>query len=273
MKRRSLVAGAAASAAAALLWRRPVGAQEPPLRLFVAASTRNAVETAVAAWRARFGDAAPVVSVAYGSSAALARQIELGAPADLFLSANQLWMRELVEKKLVLASTQRPVLTNRLVLAAAPGQASALPSRPEIDGAIDLAGGLGADGRLAIGRVRSVPLGLYGAAALQRLGLWESVAGRLAEAKDARAALAYVSSGATPLGVLYASDLRAAQKSAAAAAPRLVGLFPAASHDAIVYPMALTQSGGRRETARDLLTFLSSAEAQRIFAEYGFGQP
>lgn len=263
--------GLAACAAALSAAKAPAYEDDGPLRAFVAASLAQAFEAVAKAWRAAAGGRAPAVMVSHGSSAGLARQIELGAPADLFVSANTLWMDRLAETGAVAPETRAPLLTNRLALAAAAGQAESLAPRDEIDGAIDLVGALGEDGRLAIARVKSVPLGVYGKQALVSLGLWDSVSGRLAEAQDARAALAYVTEGATPLGVLYASDLQLAEALYGGQSPKRIGLFPKDSHDPIVYPAALTPAGAKRAAARDLLVHLRSPEARRRFGEFGFG--
>lgn len=271
MRRRTVLkagVGAVAWAAPAVL-----RAEDPdPVRVFAAASLAFVLDEAVALWRrAAPKGVRPRVSVSAGASSTIARQIERGAPADLFISANAAWMDYAVGKNAVVAETRVDLLSNRLVLAAAPDQAGALASRPEIDGSIDLRGALGASGRLAIGRVRTVPLGIYGRAALEGLGLWRSVEDRLVEAENARLALAYVRRGETPLGVLYASDLAFDPSGAPASArPRAVGLLPQAAHPRILYPAALTPQGAARPAARDLLGFLTAEPAADLFRARGF---
>ena len=278
-RRRAVVRGAVVLGAAALLIGGgpvpAVAASPRSVRVFAAASLAGALDEATALWRSRRAalGVSVGVSLSYAASSTLARQIELGAPADLFVSANTTWMDHLGTRDAVAPETRRDLLSNRLVLVAAAGQATGLDERREIDGEIDLLAALGADGRLATGRVKTVPLGIYAKAALEALGLWDSVATRLAQAESARVAYAYVARGETPLGVLYASDLAGESERAAPNAPRRIGLFPQRSHPRILYPAALTPAGAKAPMARDLLDFLASEHAAAVFQRHGFEQP
>jgi molybdate transport system substrate-binding protein len=224
------------------------------LLVFAAASLQDALDGVVAAWP---GDAA--IAASYASSSTLARQIEQGAPADLFISANPEWMDYLAERGLVRAGSRADLLGNDLVLVA-PAAAGARPLA--IAPGFDLVGALG-DGRLAMGDPDHVPAGIYGRAALESLGVWQQIAPRLARADNVRAALALVARGEAPLGIVYGSD--------AVAEPgvRVVGTFPESSHPPIIYPVAVP-AGSRHPAAATLVEFLESATAAAIFARFGF---
>lgn len=243
-------------------------AEAGPL-IFAAASLRTALDRIAALWAEAGG--APT-RISYAASSVLARQIERGAPAELFLSAHPRWTERLVARGALRGASRRVIATNRLALIAAPGQADQLAilgaaaAPGEIGAGLPLRAALG-EGRLATARVESVPLGLYAKAALSGLGLWPQVADRLAEAQNARIALAFVARGEAPLGVVYATDARLAPE------VRLIGLFPAASHPPILYPAALTADGAGSESARAFLAFLTSAPAQAVFRDLGFGDP
>lgn len=227
-----------------------------PVTVFAAASLRTALDAVAARFTAA---TARPVRLVYGGSSVLARQIRQGAPAQVFLSANSAWMDALERDGFLAAATRVDLLTNRLVLVAAPGRTSA----PAIAPGFDLAGALG-DGRLAMALVDAVPAGIYGKAALRSLGVWDRVRDRVAQADNVRAALWLVASGEAPFGIVYATD--------AAAEPRVrvVGRFPADSHPPILYPAAILSAGDSGE-ARDFLRFLTGAEAGALFAGYGFG--
>jgi molybdate transport system substrate-binding protein len=254
--RRALALAAAALVAAAPAAPRAAAAE---VVVFAAASLRTALDAAAAAWTAETGTA---VSVSYAGTAALAKQIEQGAPADLFLSADVPWMDWLDGRGLIRPGTRRDLFGNRLALVAhdpaAPPVALARP--------LDLAVLLGADGRLAIADVAAVPAGRYGRAALEALGAWDAVADRLAPAPNVRAALALVARGEAPYGVVYATD------AAADPSVTVVGTFPADSHPPIVYPAALT-AAGRSPDAAAFLDWLSGGAARPVFAAQGFTFP
>lgn len=201
------------------------------------------------------------VDVSFAASSALARQIDNGAPADLYLSANAAWMDYLEARGDIAPETRRVLLGNRLVLIA-PGDSTL---EAELTADLDLAALLG-DGRLVLGDPDHVPAGIYARQALEALGLWSSVEDRTARQVDVRAALAVVERGEAPLGVVYATD------AAAFPAVHVVGMFPAESHEPIVYPVALV-AGRESPVAHRLLTFLSEPEAMAIFARHGFTAP
>lgn len=236
-----------------LLTLQPAAARD--LLVFAAASQRDAIEEVIAAWsKAGAGSA----RAAYESSSTLARQIEHGAPADLFISASTMWMDYLDERKLIDSATRVDLLGNRLVLVGPQGGAPVA-----VAPGFDLVGRL-SGGRLAMGDPDHVPAGIYGRQALETLGVWTAVEPRLARAPNVRAALALVARGETPLGIVYGSDAMA--DSAVAVA----GIFPADSHAPIVYPAAVTTASAAPDAAKRLLAFLRAPEAGRIFAAHGF---
>ncbi len=194
--------------------------------------------------------------LSYAGSSALARQVQLGAPADVVFLANTDWMQVLERDGLITSGTRRDLLGNRLVLAGPAGSAPV-----QIGPDLDLVGLL-AGGRLAMALVEAVPAGIYGKAALESLGLWEEVAPKVAQTDNVRAALALVSLGQTPLGIVYASDVVADPKVAA------LGVFPDELHPPIRYPVAAV--AGREDVAAAFLTFLQGAEARAVFERHGF---
>ena len=224
------------------------------LVVFAAASLKESLDAAVATYAA---PDRPKIVVSYASSGALARQIENGAPADLFISADQAWMDYLGERKLIDQATRRTLLTNRLVLVAPADRPLSLRIAP----GFALAQALG-DGRLAIGDPATVPAGRYAQAALESLGVWSQVASRTAPAESVRAALALVVRGEVPLGIVYRTDAISEPK------VRVVGEFAADSHPPIVYPAAVV--AGARPAAGALLDYLASPAARAVFARFGF---
>ncbi len=249
------VVGASVALAAAGLSRgRTVAA--PALLVFAAASTKDALEAVGRLWQAQ-GHASARFS--FAASSTLARQLEQGAPADLFVSADMEWMDYARQNRLVREDTVRPLLGNRLVLVApAEAKARALALRP----GVDLAGAL-AGGRLALADVRSVPAGRYARAALESLGTWEAVRSRLAMTENVRVALALVARGEAPLGIVYESDARAEPR------VRVVDVFAPDSHPPIRYPMAITRAS-RHADAPAFHDHLRSPRAGEVFREYGF---
>lgn len=230
-------------------------AQSGPTVVFAAASLKTALDAAVAAWIAGTGQP---VTVSYAAASTLAKQIELGAPADLFLSADLDWMNYLQTRSLIRPETRRNLFGNALVLIAPAGVSVAF----RIGSGADLGAALG-DGRLAVGEVTSVPAGKYGKAALTTLGLWEGVKDKLAAAESVRTALALVARGEAPLGIVYATDARAEPKVV------VVDKFPATSHPPIVYPVAILASSAQPGAA-GFLDYLSSPPAAALFAAQGF---
>ena len=174
-------------------------------------------------------------TISYAASSALAKQIEQGAPADVFFSADLDWMKYLSERKLIKPDTETELLGNRIVLVAPADSSAATEIAPNFD----LAGLLG-DGRLAMANVDAVPAGKYGKAALETLGVWASVEGKVAQAENVRAALALVSTGEAPLGIVYQTDAKADPK------VKVVGIFPQDTHPPIVYPVAETAESEER---------------------------
>ena len=221
--------------------------------VFAAASLTNALDRVAASWTA---ETSHTVVVSYAGSSALARQIQQGAPADVFISASVDWMDAVAGD--LREGTRRDVLGNSLVLIAHGRDAAPVT----IDAGLDLAGMLG-DGRLAMALVDAVPAGIYGKAALTSLGLWGGVAERVAQADNVRAALVLVAQNEAPLGIVYATDAAVADDVG------VIGTFPADSHDPIVYPAAITAES-TSAVAQDFLDYLGSDPARAIWEEEGF---
>lgn len=233
--------------------------QAEPLTVFAAASLKNVMDEQGAAFAAAGG---PPVRFSYGASSALARQIEQGAPADAFLSADIDWMNYLADRQLIVPSSRRDLLSNRLALVAPANSAVKLKIAPGMPIARALGEGRLGEGRLAIA-APEVPAGKYGRAALARLGVWPQVKDRLAPAENVRAALLYVSRGEASLGIVYDTDARVDP------GVRIVGLFPENSHPRIVYPAAVLARSTNPAAGR-FLTFLRSPRGRAIFQKYGF---
>ncbi|MFB2550229.1 molybdate ABC transporter substrate-binding protein [Ensifer soli] len=225
-----------------------------PVTVFAAASLKNALDDINATWKTESGKEA--VS-SYAASSALAKQIESGAPADVFISADLAWMDYVAERKLIRDDSRADLLGNSIVLVGAPD------AKPvEIGAALDLAGLLNG-GRLAMGAVDSVPAGKYGKAALEKLGLWASVEKQVAGAENVRAALLLVSRGEAPLGIVYKTDA-ATDKEVA-----ILGTFPDDSHPPIVYPVAVTAEAKSPDAAA-YVAYLRTPAAAAVFERYGF---
>jgi molybdate transport system substrate-binding protein len=239
-----------------LLAAAPAHAQQRGPTVLAAASLQEAMTAAASAWRAR-GHPRPILS--FAASSALARQIEAGAPADLFVSADEEWMDYVADKGRLRPRTRTSFLTNRLVLVAP----AASTARLSIGRNFPLARALGS-GRLAMADPDSVPAGRYGRAALTSLGVWSAVEGRLARRENVRAALALVERGEAPFGIVYATDARAPSR------VRVVGTFPASSHPPITYPVAVLRAS-TNDDADSFRRFLVSRHGRAIFARYGFG--
>jgi molybdate transport system substrate-binding protein len=224
-----------------------------PLTVFAAASLKNALDDIDNAWKEQGGQG---VQASYASSSTLAKQIEQGAPADVFLSADAQWMDYVMKRGLV--ATPHDLLGNRLALIAGSGTEIKVDIRP----GFDLAGPLG-NGRLAVGDPSNVPAGIYAKEALQHLGAWQAVEMHLAPAADVRAALTLVSRGEAPLGIVYETDAKVDPK------VRIVALFPESSHTPIHYPVAVVKASTNPDAAK-FAAFLDSAAARQIFQRYGF---
>jgi molybdate transport system substrate-binding protein len=233
---------------------QPATARDRGPLVLAAASLQESLTAA--AWAAR-GHDRPVLS--FAASSALARQIEAGAPADMFLSADEPWMDALAAKGLVMRGTRVSFLTNRLVLVASADQRS----RISIRRGFPLARALGA-GRLAMADPDSVPAGKYGKAALTTLGVWPALSNRIAAAENVRSALAMVERRQAPFGIVYETDARATK------AVRIAGIFPAASDPPITYPLALLTRSTHQDAA-GFRHFLLSPQGKAIFRRYGFG--
>src|SRR5215831_11128648 len=240
---------------ASAAWSVAASAQAPKLIVFAAASLKDALDEANVAYQR---DKGQEIAASYAASSTLAKQIEAAAPADVFISADLEWMDYLAKKNLIKPETRANLLGNRLVLIAPVNSAAKLGIAPNFP----LAQALG-NGRLAIADPNGVPAGRYGKAALESLGVWSSVADRLAPAENVRATLALVSRGEAPLGVVYQTD------AASDKAVKIVGTFPEDTHPPIIYPIAVVTSSTNRG-APAYLTFLKSPVARPIFEKQGF---
>ncbi len=240
----------------------PALAQPAPPIVLAAASMQESLNKAADAWVVK-GHPRPVLS--FAASSALARQIENGAPADVFISADTDWMDHVARAPghaggWLTPGSRAVLVTNRLALiapAASPVHLTIAPGFPLVQA-------LGPNGRLATGQIGAVPAGIYAKQALIALKVWPSVENRIAGAESVRAALALVARGEAPLGVVYATDARVEPH------VRIVGLFPAGTHAPIAYPIALLAASTNPEAAR-FRQFLLSGQAQAIFRSYGFG--
>jgi molybdate transport system substrate-binding protein len=238
----------------------PATRAQQPVTIFAAASLTDALRDLAAQWVARGN---PMPRLSFAASSALARQIAQGAPADLFLSADEAWASYLQERNLLVNATRLSPIGNVLVLVA-----PAATARPvELARGTDLLALLGPQSRIATGDPAHVPVGRYAQAALTWMGQWEAISPRLARADNVRAALLLVERGEAPFGIVYATD------AAASPALRVVGTFPAASHEAITYPFALTRRAEANAQARALLAFLSGPEAAPTWQRFGFIRP
>lgn len=256
LKRRTLLGMGLALAVSFTPAFNAAQAQTKDLVIFAAASMKNALDEAAANWVKESGKPAPKIS--YAASNTLAKQLENGAPADLFVSADLDWMDYAAGKNLIKPDTRVSLLANRIVLVAGKDSTARLDLKP----GADVAGAVGA-GRLAMGNVDSVPAGKYGKAALEKLGSWDKVKDKIAQADNVRAALLLVSRGEAPLGIVYATD--------AAADPqvKVVATFPEDSHPPIVYPVAVTKDSANPD-AQAFLTYLRGPAAKSVFEKQGF---
>jgi molybdate transport system substrate-binding protein len=228
-----------------------------PLTVFAAASLTDVMKDLGALWQQQ-GHAAPRVSLA--ASSTLARQIEQGAPANVFASADEQWMDYLAKRNLIVPETRKDLLRNDLVLVVPANQKRSITITPNMD----LNTILGANGRIAVGDPAHVPAGIYAEQALKKLGLWDKAQPRLAPAEDVRGALLLVERGEAQAGIVYATD------AAASTGVVVAGVFPAESHDPILYPFALVKTGDTKE-AQDFLAFLQTPPAKQAFTKRGFG--
>ncbi|AWN17832.1 molybdate ABC transporter substrate-binding protein [Salinisphaera sp. LB1] len=259
--RRGLLALAVVALAAAGLaqsaWAEGAKTQDKPLIVFAAASLKNAMDGVAQAYD-KSHDGADV-KVSYAGSSTLARQIEAGAPADVYVSANQQWMDKLASDGLIDKSSRYNLLGNSLVLVAPKSSDVQVTLKKHVN----LLAKLGQGNYLAMANTDAVPAGIYGKHALQWLGVWSRMQGHIAQGDDVRAALALVSRGESPLGVVYSSDAVADK------GVRVVDTFPPASHKPIIYPAAATADSHNPQDA-DFLAFLKSDTAAKIFKRWGF---
>jgi molybdate transport system substrate-binding protein len=230
-------------------------AAQDTLTVFAAASMKNALDDANTAFTQATGIK---VSTSYAASSALAKQMEQGAPADVFVSADLKWMDYVAEHKLIKPDTRVNLLGNKLVLIA--------PTDSKLDHVaigqgFDIAK-LAGDGRIAVADVRAVPAGLYAKAALEKLGSWKAAEPKLAMAENVRATLAFVARGETPVGIVYETDAKIEPK------VKIVGVFPDGSHPPVTYPVAATANA--KPAAGRYLAFLRTNVAKAIFEKYGF---
>lgn len=246
---------AIAAVAAAWLGISGTASAADNVTVFAAASLKNALDAANAEWQM---ESAKETTVSYAASSALAKQIEARAPADVFISADLDWMEYLAEKNLIKEGTRYNLLGNRIVLVAPKDNAELV----EIKEGFDLAGLIG-DAKLAMGEVNSVPAGKYGKAALEKLGVWTAVEGKVAGAESVRAALALVSRDEAPYGIVYQTDVAADPDVV------IVGTFPEDTHPPIIYPIALLADSPNADAAA-YLNFLKSPKAAPLFEAQGF---
>src|ERR1700724_747964 len=233
----------------------PATAQDKSLTVFAAASMKNALDDVDAAYTEKTG---VKIVASYAASSALAKQIEQGAPADVFVSADTDWMEYAISKKNVSAPTRVNLLGNRMVLIA--------PKDSKIDNVtigqgFDLAKLVG-DGKIATADVTSVPVGKYAKASLEKLGAWAAVEPKFAMTENVRAALALVARGEAALGIVYSTDARVEP------GVKIVGTFPIDSHPPIIYPVAATATA--KPEANDYISFLRSQAAKTVLEKYGF---
>jgi molybdate transport system substrate-binding protein len=233
----------------------PASAQEKTLTVFAAASMKNALDDINAAYTAKTG---VKVNASYAASSALAKQIEQGAPADVFVSADTDWMDYAIKQKNINEATRVNLLGNSIVLIA--------PKDSKIDN-VDIGPGfdlakLAGDGKIATGDVKAVPVGKYAKAALEKLGAWQAAEPKFAMAESVRAALTLVARGEAVLGIVYSTDAKVEP------GVKIVGTFPADSHPPIIYPVAATTTAKTETT--EYLNFLKSSAAKTILEKYGF---
>jgi len=230
-------------------------AQEKTIIVFAAASMKNALDDIDAAYTAKTG---VKIIVSYGPSSGLAKQIEQGAPADVFISADTDWMDYAIAKKNISEPSRVNLLGNSIVLIA---PRDAKVDNVSIGPGFDLAK-LAGDGRIATGDVKSVPVGKYAKAALEKLGSWQAAEAKFAMTDNVRAALTLVARDEAALGIVYSTDAKVEP------GVKIVGTFPADSHPAIIYPVAATTTA--KPATSDYLAFLRSTAAKNILEEYGF---
>ena len=255
MTRRSWLALLVAAGLTSGVGAAPAVAQSHDVLVFAAASLKNALDEVAAQWQRESGKK---VAISYAASNTLIKQIEQGAPVDIFISADLDWMDYGQQKGLIKPDTRVNLLGNRIVLIAPKDSTVSVNVQPGFDLAALLKGG-----RLAMGNVDAVPAGKYGKAALEKLGAWDGVKDKIAQAESVRAALVLVSRGEAPLGIVYQTD--------AASDPgvKIVGVFPENAHPPIIYPIALTKDSANAD-AQAFLNYIKSPAARPAFERQGF---
>lgn len=256
IERRHLLGMAAGLLAGVLTLTAPAHAQPKDLVIFAAASLKNALDETAAAWAKETGRPAPKIS--YAASSALAKQLEQGAPADLFFSADLDWMDHAAGKGLIRPDSRVTLLANRIALIAPSDSTAQVVLAP----GVDLTAALG-QGRLAMANVDAVPAGKYGKSALEKLGGWDKVKDNVAQADNVRAALLLVSRAEAPLGIVYTTDAAADPK------VKVLAIFPEESHPPILYPVAVTKDSSHPDAA-GFLAYLRGAGSRAAFEKQGF---
>jgi molybdate transport system substrate-binding protein len=263
MRKLTAILGALFMAAAPLAGAPQAMAGDAPapaeVTVFAAASLTNAMQEIGKNYEAAKGGK---VKFSFAASSALARQIEAGAPAQIYASANVKWMNYVADKGLIEKGTRKTPIGNKLVLIA---PADSKLNKVEIGKGFDLAKLLGADGRLSVGDPDHVPAGIYAKEALQKTGAWKAVEPRLARADSVRAALVLVEKGEAPLGVVYETDAKVSSK------VKIVGVFPGDSHKPIVYPFAIVK-GQDNAASRAFFDYVTGEPGLAVFVKYGFSR-
>ena len=252
MLNRRIFTGAIAAIA---LFASAALAQAEAVNVFAAASLKNALDEVSAAWTAETGKE---TRNTYAASSALAKQVEGGAPADVFISADIDWLKYLSDKGLTLKDTEVQLFGNTLVLVAPADSAASIKIAPGFD-----ISGLVGEGKLAMCDVKAVPAGKYGKAALEKLGVWDKVEAKIAQAENVRAALKLVATGEAPAGIVYQTDANAETK------VKVLDTFPDDTHPKIIYPAAVL-SASQNADAAAFVTYLKSPKAAAIFQNAGF---
>ncbi|QTL06115.1 molybdate ABC transporter substrate-binding protein [Aquabacter sp. L1I39] len=256
LSRRLAIASALAAALSCGLISAPSAARADQVTVFAAASLTNALQDIAKAYKDKSPD---TIRFSFAASSDLAKQMEAGAPANIFVSADNKWVDYAQAKDLILPESRTPLLSNALVLIVPADKARTVT----IDDKLSAEALLGPDGKLATGITESVPVGIYAKAALTKLGLWDQFRPRIVGAESVRAALALVERGEAAAGIVYATDAAIAKN------VKVAGTFPASSHPEIVYPFALVK-GQDTPAAKAFFAFLKGPEAKAIFVKYGF---
>jgi molybdate transport system substrate-binding protein len=228
---------------------------EDKVTIFAAASLTNVITELGAQYEKE--QSVKVVN-SFAASSALAKQIENGAPADVFMSADSKWMNYLQDKNLIDVSSRINLLGNRLVLIAPKGRSFKVDFKKTFDFAKAF------DGRLCTGDIDAVPVGIYAKQSFSNLGWWDGIKTRIVGAQDVRAALAFVERGECGAGVVYETDAKVSDK------VEIVGVFPDETHDNIVYPLAITSKAAGNASAKLFANYLASPKAAEVFSKYGF---